>query len=309
MPSEPRIVVIGAGLAGLTAADALRRAGVDPLVLEKSRGIGGRLATRRTREGLDFDHGSPAVNALGEPFASFLAHALQEGRAAPWRREIVGAPGMSALPIGLAQGLEIRFETEVAAVEPAEPGLRVRLTDGAAIPATLAIVTAPAPQTARLCAAFPRIVETAGMARMTPCWSLMAAFATPLPGPDLRPGAGPIAGAHRISAKPGRAAGPDRWVAEATPEWSAARLEQGREETAPQLLAAFLDLVGADQAPVHVAAHRWRHARTAQAVGRMQAREGPVIAAGDWMLGPDAGHAYESGLAAVRAALEGGGAL
>jgi predicted NAD/FAD-dependent oxidoreductase len=303
MSFEPRIVVIGAGMAGLAAADALRRGGLDPLVLEKSRGIAGRLATRRTRDGLDFDHGSPAVNAMADPFASFLADAVKQGHAAPWRREIVGTPGMSSLPIALAQGLEIRFETEVATVEPDGAGLIVRLTDGAEIPASRVIVTAPAPQTARLCAAFPRIVAAAGAARMTPCWSLMAAFATPLPGPDLRPGSGVIAGTHRISAKPDRRALPDRWVAEATPEWSAGALEEQREDIAPVLLSAFRALVGTDQEPIHAAAHRWRYARTAEAVGRTHVVSGPVIAAGDWLLGPDAAHAFESGLSAASAML------
>jgi renalase len=38
---------VGAGLAGLICAQKLQRAGYQVAVLEKSRGLGGRLATRR----------------------------------------------------------------------------------------------------------------------------------------------------------------------------------------------------------------------------------------------------------------------
>jgi hypothetical protein len=40
-----RIAIIGAGLAGLTCGKALQQAGHDVVIFEKSRGIGGRLAT------------------------------------------------------------------------------------------------------------------------------------------------------------------------------------------------------------------------------------------------------------------------
>jgi predicted NAD/FAD-dependent oxidoreductase len=40
-------VVVGAGIAGLSAAEVLQARGVTVVVLEKSRGVGGRLATRR----------------------------------------------------------------------------------------------------------------------------------------------------------------------------------------------------------------------------------------------------------------------
>jgi renalase len=139
---------------------------------------------------------------------------------------------------------------------------------------------------------------------MTPAWSLMAAFATPLPGPDLLPGARGITGAHRVSSKPGRAAHPDRWVVEASPEWTAPRLEDAREAIAPQLLDLFAGLAGLDQEPIHHVAHRWRYARTSIPIGRPKLQDGPVIAAGDWLLGPDAGNAYASGLAAAGAVLD-----
>ena len=41
------IAVIGAGMAGLVCAQQLSQAGYSVVVVEKSRGVGGRVATRR----------------------------------------------------------------------------------------------------------------------------------------------------------------------------------------------------------------------------------------------------------------------
>lgn len=45
--SKPKVVVIGAGIAGLRAASVLQRHGVDPIVLEARDRIGGRIFTSR----------------------------------------------------------------------------------------------------------------------------------------------------------------------------------------------------------------------------------------------------------------------
>jgi hypothetical protein len=44
-PSEADVVVVGAGLAGLNAARTLRKAGLNPVVLEASDDVGGRVRT------------------------------------------------------------------------------------------------------------------------------------------------------------------------------------------------------------------------------------------------------------------------
>ncbi|NJK46404.1 MAG: FAD-dependent oxidoreductase [Pleurocapsa sp. SU_196_0] len=59
------VLVIGAGLAGLSAARDLARAGFAVRLLDKSRGVGGRTATRRI-EGATFDHGAPFFTVRGE---------------------------------------------------------------------------------------------------------------------------------------------------------------------------------------------------------------------------------------------------
>jgi len=52
-----RVVVIGAGLAGLMSAQQLQESGHDVVVLDKGKSPGGRLATRRIGDAT-LDHGA-----------------------------------------------------------------------------------------------------------------------------------------------------------------------------------------------------------------------------------------------------------
>ena len=55
MPTQ--VAIIGAGIAGLTAAEALSRGGFNVVVWDKGARPGGR-ASSRVREAFEFDHGA-----------------------------------------------------------------------------------------------------------------------------------------------------------------------------------------------------------------------------------------------------------
>ena len=78
-------VVIGAGIAGLMAAARLADHGRSVLVLDKSRGVGGRMATRRIG-GAVCDHGAQFFTQRTRGFHSFLEDAVRDDAVVEWCR-------------------------------------------------------------------------------------------------------------------------------------------------------------------------------------------------------------------------------
>ena len=69
LPTDPDVVVIGAGAAGLAAARTLRHQGVSCIVVEAAPRIGGRAFTESTSFGQPVDHGCSWISgATANPF-------------------------------------------------------------------------------------------------------------------------------------------------------------------------------------------------------------------------------------------------
>ena len=75
------VAVVGAGMAGIASARTLLQAGHRVTLLEKSRGFGGRMSTRRTEFG-SFDHGAQYFTVRDSRFARVLLTAQSLVR--PW---------------------------------------------------------------------------------------------------------------------------------------------------------------------------------------------------------------------------------
>ena len=85
----PEVAVIGAGISGLICARTLADHGFPVTVFEKSRGVGGRMATRRTADGLRFDHGAQYFTARDDRFRRYVESWMHDGVVKPWRGRIV----------------------------------------------------------------------------------------------------------------------------------------------------------------------------------------------------------------------------
>ena len=247
--------IIGAGVAGLSCAEALAERGHSVRLFDKGRGPGGRMSTRRVEvDGatVAFDHGAQYVTARDPAFVARMERWEAAGVAARWPAAgpdaWVGTPGMNAMVKAMAADHDVRWACRVERIERADGGWRL-LGEGLDEPGFDAVVIAvPAEQVAPLARPYaPALADRAEASRSQPCWTVMAAFDTPLPGPDIRrPGAGlaeggPLGWAARDSAKPGRSADADCWVLQATPAWSAAQLEAEPEAIVPALFAALAE--------------------------------------------------------------------
>lgn len=96
-PASASVVVVGAGLAGLTVAYRLRQAGVDAVVLEASARVGGRIDTVRfadcstaeahMEEYFERSPAVPLIRELGLPTVADVAHSSVriDGKVYPYR--------------------------------------------------------------------------------------------------------------------------------------------------------------------------------------------------------------------------------
>lgn len=312
---SPRVAVVGAGIAGLACARGLAASGLACTVFEKSRGVGGRTATRRL-DGHRFDHGAPFIGPPEPGHDVPLGTWLAGGLVASWRpagtasERLLAVPGMSALAGSLAAGLEVRTDTLVARLE--REGDRWRLADGAGSDLggfDAVAVAVPAPQAVPLLAGAPELAARAASARFAPCWAAMFAFDRPLEVTrDVdEPAEDALALLVRDSAKPGRPPG-ERWVVHATASWSTIHLEDGATVVAELLLDALrARLAVAVPEPTVALAHRWRYAEPATTAGApfLLAQAAGLGACGDWCAGGRIAGAWTSGSALATALVAG----
>ena len=295
--------VIGAGMAGLAAARRLSDAGRSVTVFDKSRGLGGRMATRRAG-GFRFDHGAQYFTARSPRFVALVENLMAGGLVARWGEDHVGVPGMSAPARVLAPQATIVTDITVSSLTRGTHGWSVSTTEG--LVATDGngafsgiVVAVPAPQAAPLLISAGCTWDGAARATYAPCWALMLGFParTTLSEGRLRPDDSTIAWIARDSSKPGRDVSGDAIVVHATPAWSREHLEATPEWAAAALQARFRELTGETADPSFSAVHRWRYALVEQPAGETffwdpSARLG---ACGDWCIGPRVEAAFDSG--------------
>ena len=123
---NPSCIVVGGGISGLISATLLQHQGIKVTVLDKGRGIGGRLATRRIRhsksvEGV-FDYGTQYFSVKQSDFQIWIDDWLERGIIKQWCRgfdEADGKPrycgvgGTRGIAKYLAKDLDVRTGTRV----------------------------------------------------------------------------------------------------------------------------------------------------------------------------------------------------
>ena len=309
--SPARVAVIGAGLAGVTCARFLADDGHAVQVFDKSRGVGGRMATRRVEWAADdgvvhkasFDHGAPGFTARSPAFARFAEQAHRDGLLSRWAPSIaprsyvplgesalwVPAPDMPSLCRALLGNLPIKLGCTVDALRHGPGGWRLESAGAIVAEGFTDVVVAIPPQQAALLLQ-PHSPEWAHRARamtMLPGWALMGVTADVHATPewDLAwPTQGPLSWIVRHDAKPGRERvdGVAHWVAHASAPWSQTHLESPAAEVQAVLQEALARWLGRSLTWHHAAVHRWRYASAPRAEASIAAAASAAATSRCW---------------------------
>ena len=305
-----RIAIIGAGLCGLRCAEVLQTGGIEVQLFDKSRGLGGRLATRRHQH-WRFDHGCPSLHGEQGEWQQLI------DRYSAWYTE--GAVGTRRLPpLGINQlakdlgaSMHVYRDCLIESVEQTSDGWLLRDNHGTEFANYHRVVmTLPPPQAMTLLASLDTPLssrlETVSMA---PSWVMMCVAPSALiENPEHYPENSFIQRITAEHSKPGRTL-PEHeyaYVVEATPQWSAQQEELDADTAADHLTQELQRLTPHSLQLTHRAAHRWRYAHTKQALGEpwLFDSELGLALAGDWCLGNGAESAYYSGTALAQILLQ-----
>jgi len=265
------ILIIGAGLAGLLAATDLDASGFYPLVVDKGRGVGGRLASRRIGSAT-FDHGAQFITARTPRFAALLSEWKGLGLVTEWYRgtnaEHIywrGVPSMTAIPKHLAKSLNVRLEMKMTALKQESSRWLAIFENGETIAAKAVLLTAPVPQSLAVLDA-GRVALEASMREQLeaveyePCLAVMAVLNgqsnVPQPG-FLRFDSGPVGWIADNQAKGISAV--SAVTIHATPAFSLEHQEDDRQKMGQHLLEVAAPWLGSEIAEFQV--HAWRYAR------------------------------------------------
>jgi renalase len=273
-------VVVGAGISGLLAARELSAAGWRVVVLDKGRGVGGRMATRRVGGGT-FDHGAQFFTVRGERFRRLVAGWLEEDVVEEWSRGFAdadgrpnedgypryrGSHGMTSVPKHLARGLDVRAGEQVAEVNLRDRGWEARTEDGSRVTGAALLLTAPVPQSLAL---FGDEAVLPGEARLrlaeisySPCLALMALLDGPTGVPE--PGGVQFKGEPLDWIGDNRRKGISEAPAvtvHAGPEWSRAHFDADEARITASLLSFASERLRTDLSSrvVETSLARWRY--------------------------------------------------
>jgi len=314
--------IIGAGISGLIAAQHLSKQGQSVLVIDKARGVGGRMATRRKDDAV-WDHGAQYIRFHNPENFADLPHwtgkviqpwfeqmnspdGLSGETATRWKCQ----KGMTSLPKFLAEGLPIHLSTRIATLEQHDDFWRLQSENGEHFQVKKLLITAPGPQAVALLETLSN-VGTAALSRIKkihydPCLALLIQLKTPSSLPS--PGALKLTDNRVLS-----------WLADnqqkgispvpcvtlhASPEWSATQFDTAEDSITQAMLEAAKPYLGEVEL-LSAQLMRWRYSQPTQVNHDDEAfcvvQNNPaLIVAGDGLGGPSVEGAMRSGLAAAK---------
>lgn len=314
-------IIIGAGMTGLTAAHELTSHGWEVTILDKGRGVGGRMATRRIA-GTRADHGAQYFSVRTPEFRQLTQKLAAEGVVKAWdlsaadieHPRYFGEKGMSTIPKYLAQNLNVALQERATLIESTGSGCRVTTEAGHTFRAGAIILTIPAPQALTLLgdsAITLSEFERIALENITyqPCLAVIALLNRPsqVPSPGMQ--ILEKGGVEKVIDNRQKGIAPEQPTVtiHATPAFSTEHLESDLRAAGQKLLDELTEWIPAESVTEYQV-HRWRYS-----LAEVRHPEGyltvpmpfPLLLGGDGFGMGNVEGAFQSGLQMARALVEG----
>ena len=295
-----KVLIIGSGIAGIASSLKLKSYGIDSIIFDKGKFIGGRISTREVKNDSNtsfFFHGAQFFTANTHRFKKIIHTGIKEkyikefGNFSPPRYR--GNKTMRDFLVNLSKGISINQNVKITEIKPHNNRIfvldnkikKLKSYDGV-------ISTIPAPQAYELLNYFPSLQETLKTGSYHACIALMFTF-DEIPF-DLKT-------FYDFHKKPGilswMASGSqlDVWTAHTNEIFSDLNYDKDKDFLRKEIMSSVKQFFYKSKINFH-SLHIWRYAKVAnKCLGYQIDPKYPVAIAGDFMEGPNIESAFISG--------------
>ncbi len=189
-----KIAIIGAGMAGASAASRLQQAGFTVEVFDKGRSVGGRMSSKRNNAGGYLDLGAQYFTVRDPAFQQLVATWQAQGDVAVWpftpytyaerltpspdaQVRYVGTPSMQQPIRSLLTDIAVFLQCRIISIAPQAAGCYQLIAEDGQIFTDYAavIITTPPAQAQALLNQFPALQQQIPIDILQPCWAVMMA--------------------------------------------------------------------------------------------------------------------------------------
>ncbi len=318
----PSCLIVGGGISGLIAATELKRNNFEVTILDKGRGIGGRLATRRIKHSVDiegiFDYGAQHFTVNNPKFQAWLDEWIEQDIVEKWSQGLPiadgkiednnqsyyrGIEGNRSIAKYLAKDLDVHTSTKIISLTWHDSKWILNAENGASFEGHILIMTPPIPQSLALIDSSeitlpPELKKRLEQVVYDKCIAVLALLEKPSliqqPGGLFLDGK-PLSW---IASNYQKGISPNGYAItlHAGHEFSEINWETDNKNVANQLLTAASPWLNSKAIEYQV--HRWRYSqpRTLYGDSYLALQEPSLIFAGDAFIAPNVEGAALSGL-------------
>ncbi len=326
------IIVIGAGMAGLVCAQQLTQAGYSVKVIDKSRGVGGRVATRRLFE-TSADHGACYIKPKGEVLQRLIDLLVQKGDLEVWtdilhvqdNSSSLVANSSSSLPHTAPEGMNVmgKFLAQRLDIHRGQRVNKITIKShnqwyltsetSQELTASSVVVAIPAPQAVMLLESLPenllanKFLEKLRGVEYYPAITVMAGYPNSSQPPEWKAITfkdNPVLGWIGLDSSKRKNPAQPHFVIHSSADFAEKYFESELQEVGKEILENAASTVNLEwlKNPQWMQVHRWRYAfpKTPLEQSCLPAEtSSPLVCCGDWCGGNLIESAVYSGIAAA----------